>query len=136
MGPKHSIVVATFFNVPETYHNLNLMLNSIKAETLNFRLSTDLKLLNIVIGKQSASCKHPCPYCDSFKGADGRWSSGKLTSFSDLNSNYLNYAEKGNNKRQKLKEFKNQEFPPLISSPDYVLYVIPPQVLSYLINTL
>ena len=58
MGPKHSIVLATVVDVPETYHNMSLMLKSIKAELLNFKLSTDLKLVNILVGKQSAGCKH------------------------------------------------------------------------------
>ena len=129
MGPKHSIVLATVVDVPETYHNMSLMLKSIQAELLNFKLSTDLKLVNILVGKQSAGCKHPCPYCESHKGADGRWVPGNLTTFSDLKHNYNSYKNHGKGQRKNLMNYKNQEFEPLLYSPDYVLYVIPPQVL-------
>ena len=56
MGPKHSIILASVCYVPETYHNIKVLFNLLKVEKLNFKLSTDLKLVNIIKGKQSAAC--------------------------------------------------------------------------------
>ena len=129
MGPKHSLVLASVCSVDETYENLKLLLDLIKADELEFKLSTDLKLVNIVIGKQTAASKFPCPYADCTRDTHGGWQKGpNMSKFSDLNSNYEKYCEHGGGNRKKLMNFKNQEFRPLLNSDSYILYVIPPPV--------
>ena len=129
MGPKHSLVLASVCSVDETHGNLKLLLDLLKVNELNYRLSTDLKLVNIVTGKQSASCKFPCPYGDCTRDSHGIWHKGpKMTTFTDLNENYEQYSQHGEGNRKKLMSFKNQEFEPLIKSNVCILYSIPPPV--------
>ena len=129
-GPKHSLVLATVCDVPETYNNIKVLFDLIDIKRLNFKLSTDLKLVNIVCGKQTNSSKYPCCYGDCCQDKDGNWIKGqKLTKFSDFRDNFQNYVETGNGNRKKLMKYKNCEFDPLLDLDECILHAIPPQVL-------
>ena len=129
IGPKHSLVLASVCDVPETYGNIKVLFDLIKLDEIDvdFKLSTDLKLVNIICGKQTNSSKYPCAYGSCYKDENGRWVPGPLTKFSDLRSEHLNYCEHGNGNRKNLMKFKNCEFNPLLNLDEYVLYSIPPQ---------
>ena len=128
MGPKHSIILANVCYVPETYHNIKILFDLLEVDKLNFKLSTDLKLVNITIGKQSAVCKFPCPYGNCIRNENFGWIKGENLSFDDLKMNNKNYVDHGNGKQQKLMNYKNQEFVPLITGHSIILYEIPPPV--------
>ena len=129
MGPKHSLVLASVCSVDETHGNIKLLLDLIKANELDFKLSTDLKIVNMYVGKQSASCKFPCPYSDCTRDSHGIWHKGpKMATFNDLNENFEQYSQHGEGNRKKLMSFKNQEFEPLTRSNSFILYSIPPPV--------
>ena len=129
IGPKHSLVLASVCDVPETYGNIKVLFDLLNINDLdiNFKLSTDLKLVNIICGKQNNSSKYPCSYGSCYKEENGRWVVGPLTKFSDLRSEHLRYCEQGNGKRVNLMKFKNCEFNPLLNLDEYILYSIPPQ---------
>ena len=42
-----------------------------------FKLSEDLKLINIVLGIGTHSSKHPCPYGECYRDDDGFWVKGQ-----------------------------------------------------------
>ena len=48
----------------ENHHNLGVILQQLGLEAIEFGYSTDLKMVAIICGKQNASSKHPCPWCD------------------------------------------------------------------------
>ena len=93
MGPKHSIILASDCYVLETYHNIKVLFNLLEVEKLNFKLSTNLKLVNIIIGKQLAACKFPCPYGNCIRNENYGWSKGENLFFNDLRTNHRNYVD-------------------------------------------
>ena len=114
MGHKHWIILASVCYVPETYHNIKVLFNHLEVEKLNSKLSTNLKLVNIIIGKQSAAYKFPFPYGNCIRNENYGWSKGENLCFNDLRKNYRNYVDHACGKWQKLMSYKNQEFDPLI----------------------
>ena len=67
MGPKRGIILAIVANVPESYHNIKIIMNLTNINEIEFTLSQDLKLTNIIIGITSHSSKYPCPYGEWYK---------------------------------------------------------------------
>ena len=67
IGPKRCIILAAVTSVPETYHNLGILLNLISLHEIEYILSCDLKLANIVLGLQNHSSKYPCCYGECMK---------------------------------------------------------------------
>ena len=129
-GPKHSLVLASVSDVPESYHNVKVLFDLVNVDGFDFVLSTDLKLVNMICGKQSNSAKYPCCYADCYKDIRGNWVKGKkMTTFQDLRSYFEDYQKNGKGKRSNLKNFKNVEFDPLLNLDTCVLFAIPPQIL-------
>ena len=129
-GPKHSLVLASVCEVPESYNNVKVLLDLVNVDDFDFVLSTDLKLVNIICGKQTNSSKYPCCYGDCYKNESGNWVKGeKMTTFEDLRNCFQDYEKNGNKNRKKLMNFKNCEFDPLLHLSTCVLFAIPPQVL-------
>ena len=54
---------------PENHFNIKILLDSLNLHELSkdFRISCDLKLIDILLGIQSCSSLHPCPYCEGMK---------------------------------------------------------------------
>ena len=44
-------------------NNLGIILDKLNIPFLNYTVSKDLKVLLQKVGKQTATSKHPCPYC-------------------------------------------------------------------------
>ena len=70
-------------------------------EKLNFKLSTNLKLVKIIIGKQSALCKYPCHYANCIRNENYGWSKGENFFFNDLRPNHRNYVDDAGGKWKK-----------------------------------
>ena len=68
-GSHKVCIVARVDSVPENHFNLKVLLNSQHLHELSkdFRISCDLKLIDILLGIQSCSSLHPCPYCEGYK---------------------------------------------------------------------
>ena len=78
---KESSVKATYLlavveNVPETYANVKKIMEKLDIGQLKFQdvMSSDLKLINMIIGIQGHGATCPCPYCEWEKksGIDGK----------------------------------------------------------------
>ena len=50
MGPKRCLVIAAVAQVPETYWNMQVLIELTGLNEIKFKLSQDLKLINIIIG--------------------------------------------------------------------------------------
>ena len=61
-GPKKSIVLAAVSGVRETNHNMSVLFKLTKLNEIEYKLSEDLKLINITVGIGTYSSKFPCPY--------------------------------------------------------------------------
>ena len=64
---KRVLVLAKVDGVPETRHNIELMLNEMNFQDLgdNFQVVCDLKMLNIILGIQSSTSLFGCPFCEA-----------------------------------------------------------------------
>ena len=96
--------------VPETHHNVEVILNHIQAHKVKYIFASDLKMQNVYHGKQPHSCDHPCHLCPAPK-----WdflSIFPLTTYESAVKDYENWqAQSG--QRKDLKDFHNQEFKPI-----------------------
>ena len=144
MGPKRSIILAAVADVPETYHNMSVLLELTKLAEVDFILSCDLKLINIFLGLQTFSAKFPCPYGEcTVCQQTGTWIKGKVRTFQNISENKRNWLERTNGKRDKksrdkLKEYKNCENDPLVSTDDpstpIIVKVPPPPLHTILLG--
>ena len=66
---KRVLVLAKADGVPETRHNVEIMLNAIRLHEIedDFQVVCDLKMLNILLGIQSSSSLFGCPFCEASK---------------------------------------------------------------------
>ena len=53
-GVKRIIVLGIVQDIPETYHNVELLLKELDIESISYYISSDLKLINILLGKVAA----------------------------------------------------------------------------------
>ena len=58
-----TIILAILPSLNEKYYNLRLILDKLNISSLDYTVSEDLKVLLQTVGKQTATSKHPCPYC-------------------------------------------------------------------------
>ena len=130
IGVKRGFILAAVCQVPETYNNMHVLIQLTKINEIEYKLSQDLKLTNIVIGITTHSSKYPCPYGECYKDENsGEWIKGKNRTFRNIMENRENWKKKTRSKRKDLKNFKNCENTPLISSvdPDVpIIFSIPP----------
>ena len=66
---KRVLVLAKADGVPETCHNVEIMLNAIRLHEIeeDFQVVCDLKMLNILLGIQSSTSLFGCPFCEASK---------------------------------------------------------------------
>ena len=66
---KRVLVLSKADGVPETRHNVELMLRAMKLHELDddFQIVCDLKMLNILLGIQSSTSLFGCPFCEACK---------------------------------------------------------------------
>ena len=131
MGPKRSIILAAVMDVKESYNNMSVLIDLTKINEVEYALSLDLKLMNIILGITSHSSKHPCPYGECYKDNNGYWIKGKDRTIKNITANQKRWIEKsGGDKgnRAILKDYMNTEHEPLIngSREEPVIKVIPP----------
>ena len=137
MGPKRCLVIAAVAQVPETYWNMQVLIELTGLNEIKFKLSQDLKLINIIIGITTFSSKYPCPYGHCYKDEKtGLWNKGEDRTFRNLSEMQKKWCETTGENRSRLKEFMNCEFAPLITIPNPdtpVIHLIPPPPLHLIL---
>ena len=99
----------------ENYEKLKFMLGKLNLEPGSFLLCADLKVINISLGLQTHSARHPCPYC--------HWTKGKLSTddvlrtFEGIKAQYDSWMQGTGGDRAKLKNFFNCQDVPLSIFP-------------------
>ena len=68
-GSKRVFLLAQVNGVPERRDNYKIIINSLNFASLgeDVPIVCDLKLISLILGIQTASSMHGCPFCDSFK---------------------------------------------------------------------
>ena len=115
MGPKRAIVLMAVAQVPETYHNLSVLMELTQPYEVEFTLSHDLKLANILAGIQSHSSKYPCVYGECTRDEKTSvWIKGQDRTIGNIEKHREEWVLSGG-RRDQLKYHKNCENKPLLS---------------------
>ena len=142
-GNKRVLMLAKADGVPETYHNVKILLDSLDLPSLSkdFQTVCDLKMINIILGIQSCTSKFGCPYCEGHKvdkhgrptNKRGRWVKKENRTVNNLTAHFNEFKNKDGNDRKTLKYFKNVEFKPIKLKEDvgdeWVAKTLPPEPL-------
>ena len=125
------MILAAVRGVPETYHNLRIIVDKLRLNSVDCTLAMDLKCIALSLGMQTASARYPCPYGTCRKtGKRGNWVKGEDRTLESLGKNQEDWVKETGGNRDKLKDFFNVEFLPLFSCkgdlPTKILTKIPP----------
>ena len=75
-GVRRCLIIGILEDVPETHYNVHRILQilDIRPQDLDLTFTTDLKLLNILLGMQGHSSSHSCAYCTILTVGPGAYS--------------------------------------------------------------
>lgn len=105
----------------EGHYNLRSLLDKTGIPSFNYSMSEDCKVILDLLGKQCASCKHPCIYCEASSDFPEGVSYEHLT-LASLQNYYEQYKESGFDKTHAM-NFQNVINPPLITGdPDIPIF--------------
>lgn len=144
-GVKRLYILGIVPEVKETYDNFQLLFSLIDINKISFKFVSDFKVILIVIGQQTASATHPCPYCfipleklrhDSENSEENEFV--VLKSFGDLKRDYEKYCALKKDKKM-AKECRSTINPPLFDENNDTCVIekcIPPElhILQGLVN--
>lgn len=123
---KKLLLLCVVPQVKETYENMKLLFELIGINKIPFRFVSDLKLLLILIGQQTATATYPCPYCcislTDLRNKSNSIKTSDLKTFKNLNDDFQKFCEK-NKSKAKAKECNSTINAPLFEEADD-LYVI------------
>ena len=121
------MVLALLYDAPETYETVKMMMQKLQFGNFPATITSDIKMLLLLIGKSGGNLSHGCVFCDAAKPLDKE---GTLYRLSDLHTWHLNYEEAGGDKK-KQKDFQNIVNKPLLQmEPDDLILgaVAPPEL--------
>ena len=121
------IVLALLYDAPETYDTVKMMMEKLQFDNFPATITSDIKMLLLLIGKSGGNLTHGCVFCDAAKPLNQE---GKLYKLSDLHAWHLKYEEAGGDKK-KQKNFQNVVNKPLLEmEPDDLILgaVAPPEL--------
>lgn len=114
--------------VQELYFNLKVLFGELGLDGLEFLITSDIKIVLVLLGKDSGSCIHACPFCED--GKPWKSTGSKLNTIGSLQKWHEDWLDDGGiDKRSK--SFQNMRHPPLIhGDPNTVILdqLGPPQL--------
>ena len=122
---KRCLVIARIDQVPENYTNVTILMSKLNLPELrkDFCVVADLKLVDIMVGIQSTSSMHPCPFCDGHKiDKNGRKTNQKGTfikgiprTMENVQDHFEDYSVHPDKKQ--LMNHASVQFPPIYIHP-------------------
>ena len=134
-GVKKQIIIAIAENVSETYENIKTILGLINPHNVDFIVSCDMKMANILCGIQSHSSKHPCCWCNI--SSDNLSNQGSERTFNTIIQHFEKFMEEKGGSLKFAKEYENAVHIPLLDEPTQggkVIERIPPMELHLLLG--
>jgi hypothetical protein len=143
-GQKRVLVLAKVDGVPETRENVEKIIDSLDLPSLtdDFQLVVDLSLANKILGIQSCSSLHACPYCEGSKinqhnnqptTGRARWIPGPMRTENSITIDQSDWVQQTNSNRKQLKHFNSCEFRPIklkkCQGDSEILFTLPPDPL-------
>ena len=112
---KKIMIIAAAQGVDENYSNVKALLEKLDLESIGEHpFAVDIKMMLILCGKQSASSRHSCPYCE---GSGDFSKNYDLYTLGSLKTYLANFQAAGSVKR-KAKDYSNVTRPALITGSD------------------
>ena len=122
---KKLFILGIVQGIPETNENVKKMMNALNLENvkLDFCLTTDMKLQNILVGIQSGSCTYPCPYCEAPRPFENTANKRTLGRLRELSQKF----QSDNASKKDAKDYLNAIFSPIIDGPDdmFIIDILP-----------
>ena len=121
------MVLALMHEAPETYQTVKLMMKKLEIDNFPATITSDIKMLLLLIGKCGGNLTHGCVFCSAAKPLTEQ---GDLYKLSDLHNHHQLFVEAGGDKK-KQKEFQNVVNEPLLGGDpnDLILgSVAPPEL--------
>ena len=127
-GVKKLIILAVGFKIPENYTNVLRIMELVGINRFTATFSCDLKMVNMILGLQSAGATFSCPYCEC---DSSNWNAdARLRTFGNIRAYQRNWTQQSG-QRSQLSKFMNCEFEPLIEGENHqytIEVVVPPQM--------
>lgn len=132
-GIKKLLIIGLAPSLIESYHNLKYLFQTVDLQSVcsiySYTFAADLKLIMMLLGLQSNSSCHPCPWCDIVhQKLDIK---GKLRTINSITEQYISWKEQTASDLSKAKEFFNCTNIPLITGEGdapVLKYVPPPEL--------
>ena len=121
------MVLALLYDGPETYETVKMMMDKLDFDNVPASITSDIKMLLLLIGKCGGNLTHGCVFCSAAKPLTEE---GDLYRLIDLHNLHLQFEEAGGDKK-KQKNFQNIINKPLLNlePDDYILGpVVPPEL--------
>ena len=121
------MVLALLYDAPETYETVKKMMEKLQFDNFPATITSDIKMLLLLIGKCGGNLTHGCVFCSAAKPLTEE---GELYHLSDLHTLHLQFKEAGGDKK-KQKDFQNVVNKPLLKLEpgDHILGpVVPPEL--------
>ena len=121
------VVLALLYDAPETYETVRMMMQKLQLENFPATITSDIKMLLLLIGKSGGNLTYGCVFCSAAKPLT---QAGELYCLSDLQKLHLDFQEAGADKK-KQKDFQNVVNKPLLElEPDDLVLgtVAPPEL--------
>lgn len=130
---KSQFLVAVSEGLSENHANIQKVWSLAQIEKVEHTIACDMKVANILVGLQSHSCTHPCPWCDV--DAKELHLCGTLRTLGNVKAKYQTFLRSGGDSKM-AKFFGNVVHEPIISGSDdkLILDLIPPMELHLLLG--
>lgn len=106
-GINKLLIIALAPEAIESYQNLSTLFSLINLNGLcgivDYCIASDLKCLMVMLGLQTCSATHPCPWCDITNTNLNRV--GNLRTFNTINESYKKWKIDGKENKAKAKNY-------------------------------
>ena len=97
MSVDQTLLLGIVPNIQENYDNCAVIFKSIELRNIQFTLSADLKLLNLILGLQNHTSKYSCCFCNkSSDCVDWLFAAGDKQTFESIRQQNLAWKQRCN----------------------------------------
>ena len=126
------MVLALMQEAPETYQTVKIMMEKLNLENFPVTITSDIKMLLLLIGKCGGNLTYGCVFCSSSKPLT---EAGNLYTLSHLQAHHQQFLAAGGDKK-KQREFNNVVNEPLLGGDpdDFILCSVAPPELHLMLG--
>ena len=133
-GVQRCQILAIVEDIPDTNHNLRIILEKLNLQDVKFFAAFDLKCANTVFGLSSHAGKRACLWCEGLRNEE----CGKLRTLGSLDYWYEKHVVENNSKKSNMQHYMNVIYPRILyleENPDTLIqHLVPPPELHLLIG--